>query len=101
MVNGELRREDGLGSDTVWALFTDERQATWLGTEVGLVRFKDNHFVRLTTREGLPSGAIYDLMRDEHGWLWVASHQGVLRVRLDELNALAQGEIPAIVSPTT
>ena len=90
------RREDGLGSDTVWALFTDERQATWLGTEVGLVRFKDNHFVRLTTREGLPSGAIYDLMRDEHGWLWVASHQGVLRVRLDELNALAQGEIPAV-----
>jgi signal transduction histidine kinase/ligand-binding sensor domain-containing protein len=90
------RREDGPGSDTVWALFTDERQTLWLGTEAGLVRFKDNHFVRLTTREGLPSDAIYNLMQDEQGWLWAASHQGVFRVRLSELNALAQGKIPAV-----
>ena len=39
----------------IWSLYADDDGAVWVGTfRGGLLRFRDGHFERFTTKDGLP-----------------------------------------------
>jgi len=56
------------------------------------------HWHALHSSQGLPADVPTYMTTDPSGeWLWVGGLQGIYRVRLDDLEALAQDKIPSIV----
>jgi signal transduction histidine kinase/ligand-binding sensor domain-containing protein len=90
-------RENGLGSDLIWALQPEADGSLWIGSYgAGLTRLKDGHPVTCTTRHGLVDDVICYIADDGRGQYWLSSHQGVFRVNKKELNQFADGTIPQI-----
>jgi signal transduction histidine kinase/ligand-binding sensor domain-containing protein len=85
-------RENGLGSDFIWALQPEPEGALWVGTYGGgLTRLKGGRAVTCTTLQGLPDDVICYIADDGRGQYWMSSHQGVFRVSKRELNQFADG----------
>lgn len=93
---GTLRytTQQGLGNDTVRALYYDHTGVLWIGTRGGgLSRLRDGHLFTYTTRDGLPSDTISQIQEDDDGAIWLGSNRGISRVSRRELDALAVGKI--------
>ncbi len=78
----------------------------WIGTEGdGLIRFKNNAYVKYNKSNGLSDNRIYSLYEDSRGGLWVGTSGGGLNYlkdgkisRFDTTNGLASNYIRAITS---
>jgi ligand-binding sensor domain-containing protein len=57
----------------------------------GLLRFKDGHFTRFTTRDGLPNEHVSQILEDDRGQLWLGTRAGISRVNKRELTNFANG----------
>jgi ligand-binding sensor domain-containing protein/AraC-like DNA-binding protein len=67
----------------------------WIGTDgAGLKRFKKGILTSFTTAQGMSSNFIYQMLDDGAGNLWVMSDSGILRVAKEELNWLADRQLP-------
>jgi signal transduction histidine kinase/ligand-binding sensor domain-containing protein len=69
---------------TPHALLEDRAGAIWLGCSGSLMRYKNGHFTRYTTREGLSCDSVAALAEDQAGTLYIATEGG-------GLNALRAG----------
>ncbi len=80
------------GGERFWALHFAEDGGLWIGTlGGGLLRFKDGHFTRITTRDDLPSEHVSQILEDAAGQLWLGTRAGIVRVSKRELNDFANG----------
>lgn len=94
-------KRDGLSSDFVHCLRVEDDGTLWIGTAGnGLNRFKDGRFAIISTRQGLPDGVICHIEEDDRGYFWMSTHGGILRVRKEELNHCADGDIPSVTCLT-
>jgi ligand-binding sensor domain-containing protein len=59
-------------------LYTDRDGNLWLGTDNGLLRFRDGEFVRHGAGEGLSSDRILSIAEDREGSLWIGTSDGGL-----------------------
>ncbi len=85
--------------DFVLAGFEDEDGTLWFGTAGGgLVRYRGERFVAVTTAHGLPDDVIYAVVPDGLGGLWVSSNRGIFRVDRSDLNAVADGRAPLVTT---
>lgn len=73
--------EDGLSSNTVYAIIQDAKGYIWVGTEDGLNRFDGYHFqfYRNTPRDTttIINNYVYSLYEDIHGQLWAGTEIGI------------------------
>ena len=72
---GRLTRfttKNGLPSDDVFCLDSDEDGGLWACSTLGLVKFEGKRIHVFTTADGLPSNAIRDSCRAADGTRWVA-----------------------------
>lgn len=73
--------EDGLSSNTVFAIMQDSRGFVWIGTEDGLNRFDgyDFHSYRNVPRDStsLINNYIYSLYEDSRQKLWIGTEIGI------------------------
>jgi signal transduction histidine kinase/ligand-binding sensor domain-containing protein len=67
----------------------EQNGAIWIGTDKGLVRYKNGTFRAITTVNGLPANPIGAMEEDEDGNFWCASSQGIFRVAKQELDECA------------
>ncbi len=67
------------GAASIRAMHFDDANALWIATQgLGLFRFKDDAFLRWTSREdGLPSDHHMALLEDGNGNLWLGSENGI------------------------
>src|SRR6185437_13671664 len=66
--------------------------ALWIGyAEGGLGRLKDRKYFRITTAQGLDGNYISEIIPDDQGWLWMSGSRGFFRIRLQQLNDVADG----------
>jgi signal transduction histidine kinase/ligand-binding sensor domain-containing protein len=87
-----LTRENGLGSDFIWALHPERDGTLWVGTYGGgLTRWKNGQAVTCTTLQGLVDDVICYMADDGRGQYWFSSHQGIFRVSKRDLNLFADG----------
>jgi signal transduction histidine kinase/streptogramin lyase len=71
-----LDSTNGLASDDVRALITDQRGDLWVGGNGGLTRIHDGQFTRWTEKEGLPNNNIRSIFEDSSGSIWVGTYDG-------------------------
>ncbi len=91
--------DDGLSIDIVNVIHEDRAGVMWIGTYGGgLNRFnrEDGRFTPLTTRDGLFDDAVFQILEDDAGNFWISCNRGVYRVRRDDLEAFAAGELARI-----
>jgi signal transduction histidine kinase/ligand-binding sensor domain-containing protein len=90
---------DGLPGNNVRALKHDSDGTLWIGTyDSGLGRFKDGRFTRYAMKEGLFDNGVFQILEDDFGWVWMSCNRGIYRVRKQELNDFAEGEIRTVTS---
>ncbi|MBN1209149.1 MAG: response regulator [Myxococcaceae bacterium] len=75
----QLRRENGLPLDVVWAILPDSRGDVWFGTSSGLVRLHGDRFTVYTPELGPVPEAIICMLEDATGVLWFGTHSGLVR----------------------
>lgn len=92
-----FRPVDGGVPRGVLSIQADDDGTLWVGTfRGGLLRLRDGHFSRITTRDGLPNDVICQILDDGQGRLWIGSHQGIFRVVKAALHAFAEGKAASV-----
>lgn len=78
------------GARSVFA-FRGIGDAVWLATDRGLYRERDGVLAHVGLAQGLPVDTVFQIVPDRIGNAWITSNRGMLRVRMDELDAVADG----------
>lgn len=87
------------GAMSIRTLATTPDGTLWIGyASGGLGRFKDGHFFRITTTRGLFNDYISQIAADGLGWLWLNSDRGLFKVKLQELDQVAEGRADRVQS---
>lgn len=68
--------DDGLPSNTVYAVEQDERGFIWFGTDAGLSRFDGYEFINYTMEDGLPDTEILNFFKDSQSRIWFYTLNG-------------------------
>ncbi len=121
--------EDGLADNSIRAIYQDATDALWIGTENGLSRLipaaggearnltlnqssqgqgsrtsspAKTFAGRFTFRaaQGLPENEVNSIVEDDLGYLWLGGARGIHRLRRQELEAVAEGEVASARSIT-
>lgn len=71
-----LQKSDGLGNDTVKALFEDAEGSMWVATLGGLSQLTDLKFPIYSSKEGLVSGSATGVAASHRGGLWISTSTG-------------------------
>jgi len=99
MVTDETAEIAGDPTKAIRCLYTTPDDNLWIGyAGVGLGRFKDGKFTRITSEQGLYDDSISQIVADEHGWLWFGSDHGIFKVQESELEAVADGRATRVRS---
>ncbi len=84
---------NGLPHDQVRTVHETANSALWIGTYGGgLVRLSAGRFARVSTRDGLVEDAVSRIIDDGYGNFWLLGNRGVSRVRIAELDSVANGQ---------
>lgn len=79
---GRIDVEDGLSSNTVFAIIQDQAGFLWLGTDNGLNRYDGYNFKifrnDLADSNSISSDNIWSLMLDNDGKIWIGTKEGAL-----------------------
>lgn len=102
----ELRR--GESSETVVediklvpnCVLTDSHGSTWMGTNEGLLRWKNGILTTYSKELGLLDGNVQVLYEDRHGNVWIGTREGLHRLRNGEPVTLGQWDRIALKSVT-
>ncbi len=87
----------GLSHNVIYSLYEDRDGAIWIGTSGGGInRLKDGKIKAITTSEGLFNDVAYCILEDNAGFLWASCNKGIFRVRMSELNNVADGKLARV-----
>jgi ligand-binding sensor domain-containing protein/signal transduction histidine kinase len=71
----------------------------WIGhAGQGLTRLRDGRAVRFGTEQGLYDDYICEAAADDRGWLWLGADHGIFKVRLQEMEDVADGRAARVRS---
>ena len=85
-------RLTGTVFQSIRGLYAAADGTVWIGAAGnGLGRLKDGKLAVIGPPRGMADGYISQIIDDGHGWMWFGSDHGIFKVRLDELNAAADG----------
>jgi len=70
--------ENGLPSNTVYAITGDTHDFLWFATEKGVVRYNGIEFEKFTTSDGLPDNDVFWMQEDKEQRVWANCYNGKL-----------------------
>lgn len=82
---------DGLGHNTVRAVFADAEGTVWAGTDDGLSRYNGTNFDTYSPNDGMVHSKVLCITEDEHQHLWIGTNGGASRFDYAALKAGGQG----------
>jgi len=94
-----MTRNNGVFRTFVRSLYEDHDGNLWIGTyDSGLFRYRNGALVNINSANGLFSDGAFCILEDDDGWFWMNSNQGIYRVKRDELNKFADGQVSSVTS---
>jgi len=85
--------------DSIRCLWSTPDGSVWVGhAHTGIGLLKAGRYSVISSQEGLFENAISQILPDGHGWMWLAGTRGVFRVREEELQDVAAGRAPRLLS---
>jgi diguanylate cyclase (GGDEF)-like protein len=92
-----LTTKEGLAGNRIRSLYEDREGILWIGTfDSGLSRLQDGRFTNYTVQTGLFNNGVFAILEDQRDNFWISCNRGIYRVSRQQLNAYAEGKIPAI-----
>lgn len=73
-------RREGLSSDSVFSIKADREGDIWVGTALGLHRFREPLAYLMSEQNGLPPGMPWVVFRDRANGFWFGTDRGIKRV---------------------
>ena len=89
-LKGKIPAREGDG--TIYAIHTDREKLFWLGSESGLVYFKDNVPTLLTTDDGLAGNDVKVIIDAQTGGLWIGTYGGLSRFQNGKLTSWTESD---------
>lgn len=84
----------GLNSHYIRAIAEEKNGVLWFGSYGGgIIRYKNNQFAVITTKNGLFDDIVSHLIPDDYGYFWTGSNRGISRISIQELNEVADGKL--------
>ena len=73
----------GIKSNSVYrnAIYEGREGSLWVGTNLGLIRYKDGEFITYSVQDGLSNENATSIYEDRAGSLWVGTTEGLNRFR--------------------
>ena len=72
-----FNKHSGLPVNSIYVIYESKDGVLWLGTDLGIIRFKNNHFKLFGEESGLHGTIIADIIEDKKGNLWLGSEEGL------------------------
>ena len=92
---------EGLPVDYIRSLMLDPDGTLWIGTNGGgLVRLHGAELHVFNEDNGLPNDQVFQVLDDGAGSIWYPSLRGIHRVSRSQLQAVASGQSPRVISRT-
>ncbi len=92
---------EGLSVDYIRSLLLDDDGTLWIGSNGGgLMRLRGTNVVVFNQKNGLPNDQVFQVLDDRAGSIWFPSLRGIHRVSHTQLEAVASGLAPRVVSRT-
>jgi signal transduction histidine kinase/ligand-binding sensor domain-containing protein/CheY-like chemotaxis protein len=92
---------EGLSVDYIRSLLLDEDGTLWIGSNGGgLMRLRGTNVVVFNQKNGLPNDQVFQVLDDRAGSIWFPSLRGIHRVSRTQLEAVASGLAPRVISRT-
>ncbi len=89
--------QDRLSHWPVRSIYSDVNHVIWVGTATsGLLRIEGNKFFWIRRSEGLFTNDVGVVLEDKNGYFWISSPIGVYRVKRQELDSLAHGQVSEV-----
>jgi len=99
VVTAAYTTQKGLLTNFAQAVYVDREGVVWAGTSPGgLNRIKNGRITTYSIDQGLFDLTVGAITEDDQGYLWMTCNKGIYKVSKKELNAYADGLIPAIHS---
>ena len=89
---------EALPQTSVFAFRPMPDGSLWLGTSLGLVRWRDGRFAAYADNVDLPAEPVFGILDDGAGALWLSTNHGLLRVAQADIAAYDRGETARIAS---
>lgn len=93
--NGSIRNlsaAEGLPGDNVFAFHQETNGDIWLGTNDGLVLYRNESLFSIGVEQGLFSSIVYAIVDDRQGRFWMSCNKGIFSVDKLDLYDLADGK---------
>jgi len=81
-INGDVADTVSVIGKDYWdryvnAIFKDTEGIYWLGTENGVVEYKNGEQTRYSNKEGVEGSSVYEIKEDELGNIWFGTNKGI------------------------
>jgi signal transduction histidine kinase/ligand-binding sensor domain-containing protein/CheY-like chemotaxis protein len=76
--------------------YQDKAGVSWIGTDSGLIRFKDGKSFLYTVSNGLVENHVYSVLEDSRGYLWLGGRGGISRVLKKDLEDVALKKVDQV-----
>ncbi len=87
-----LTKEDGLVSDSILALYQEDAQNLWIGSEKGLMHMGGGRITAYSTLNGLPDNFVFAMAKDHEGTLWIGTQKGIARIKNGSVTPISEKE---------
>ena len=94
-VNDDLRERMAPGQwnyGPIHTLFFDHNDSLWIAAAGGLVLKQGDRLTHFSAAQGLPDDLVAQIEEDDAGYLWMAGRRSVFRVKIADLQAVADGK---------
>jgi signal transduction histidine kinase/ligand-binding sensor domain-containing protein len=88
----DVTKQIGLSGTPVFVIRESADGSIWIGTRIGLFRYRNGETTRYTTRDGLPSDDVKDILEDRQQRLWFATFGGLAHLEGDRFVNLTEAD---------
>lgn len=96
----QLTVTDGLPNNRVLAIYQDDEQSIWVGTNGGLLRLREAPFSNQTQANGLADNYVRTMLQHTDGSVWVGSAGGLDRYRNGQFQRIVLAKQASVLSLT-